>query len=423
MEVPPGARDSKTPASSRAPAPLDEARKRVVIVEDDDAVASLYRRALARPDYLLYRASNGNEAVSLVESTAFDAIVSDLSMPGRNGAALLRSVREHDRRVPIVIVTGKPEVDSAITAVECGALRYLVKPVCIRELRDSVAQAIGVRSSLGSSGDAAAVRVNETAAAPPRKPTAVDLATALETLHVLYQPIVQPRLGRVVGYEALVRTLHPSLFHPRELLAAAAGLGAIQELGRKVRLAVARTMDELGGKSLIFVNLHGNELLDGELYTRANALWEQATRVVFELTEHVRVEGMEGRLRTLRNLGFRVAIDDLGAGYAALNLLVALDPDFAKIDMSLVRDVDRDPSKRMLVSSLVSVCGKLGVALVCEGVETEREAACLVGIGADMQQGYYYSEPRAPSDLVSFRPFLRRMKGLRAPLPVDYASL
>jgi EAL domain-containing protein (putative c-di-GMP-specific phosphodiesterase class I) len=422
MEVPPGVRDSKTTASSREPAPLDEARKRVLIVEDDDAVASLYRRALARPDYLLYRASNGNEAVSLVESTAFDAIVSDLSMPGRNGAALLRSVREHDRRVPIVIVTGKPEVDSAITAVECGALRYLVKPVCIRELRDSVAQAIGVRSSLGSSANAAAM-ANETPAAPPRKPTAVDLATAFETLHVLYQPIVRPRLGRVVGYEALVRTLHPSLFHPRELLAAAAGLGAIQELGRKVRLAVARTMDELEGKPLIFVNLHGNELLDGELYTRANALWERAARVVFELTEHVRVEGMERRLRTLRNSGFRVAIDDLGAGYAALNQLVALDPDFAKIDMSLVRDVDRDPSKRMLVSSLVSVCGKLGVALVCEGVETEREARCLIGIGADLQQGYYYSEPRAPSDLVSRLPFVRRMKELRAPSPVDHASL
>lgn len=149
MEVQQGIRRDST-ATPRSPqsVPLDEVRKRVLIVEDDDAVASLYRRVLARPDYQLYRACDGDEAVSLVESTPFDAIVSDLAMPGMNGIALLRSVRNHDRDVPIVIVTGKPDVDSAITAVECGALRYLLKPVSIQELRDTVSQAIGMMEQL-----------------------------------------------------------------------------------------------------------------------------------------------------------------------------------------------------------------------------------------------------------------------------------
>ncbi len=149
MEVQEGSRrgSTATPSSPQS-LPLDEGRKRVLIVEDDDAVASLYRRVLARPDYQLYRACDGDEAVSLVETTPFDAIVSDLAMPGMNGVALLKSVRNHDRDVPIVIVTGKPEVESAITAVECGALRYLLKPVCIQELRDTVAQAVGVMERL-----------------------------------------------------------------------------------------------------------------------------------------------------------------------------------------------------------------------------------------------------------------------------------
>lgn len=258
---------------------------------------------------------------------------------------------------------------------------------------------------------------------PAIESTADELARALASLDVLYQPIVQPRVGKVVGYEALARTGHASLIQPRDLRAAAAELAAVQELGRGVRRAVARSMDDLEERSLIFVNLHGSELLDGELYTSANPLRERASRVVFELTEHIRVEGMESRLRTLRRAGFRVAIDDLGAGYSALNQLVALEPDFAKIDRSLVRHIDRDPSKRMLVSSLVSTCRKLGVHLVGEGVETDREARCLLRIGADMQQGYYYSEPRASSDFVSREPLVRKMKELCAPSRVGHASL
>ena len=117
-------------------------------MEDDDAVASLYGRVLGNPDYRLYRAANGEEALSLVAETPFDAIVSDLVMPGMSGVDLLKSVRERDRDVPIVIVTGRPAVESAITAIECGALRYLVKPVLPRELRETVARALEVHEAV-----------------------------------------------------------------------------------------------------------------------------------------------------------------------------------------------------------------------------------------------------------------------------------
>jgi DNA-binding NtrC family response regulator len=114
----------------------------VLIVEDDDAVARLYDRALRNPDYDLYRAASGEEALSLWAETPFDAIVSDLVMPGMSGVDLLRSVRERCDDVPFVIVTGCPEVESAIRAVECGALHYLVKPVLPGDLRETVARAL-----------------------------------------------------------------------------------------------------------------------------------------------------------------------------------------------------------------------------------------------------------------------------------------
>ena len=160
------------------------------------------------------------------------------------------------------------------------------------------------------------------------------------------------------------------------------------------------------------MNLHGKELMDEALYSGANPLREHAARVVFELTEQVRIDGMDGRFRTLRHQGFLLAIDDLGAGYAALKQLVELEPDFAKIDMGLVRHIDFDSSKRMLVSSLVSVCRKLDVQLVCEGVETEGEAKCLLSIGANTQQGYYFSKPQPSFDLAAQTPVVRKMKQL-----------
>ena len=406
-------RDSTATPSSRESVPFDEVRKRVLIVEDDDAVASLYRRVLTRPDYQLYRACDGDEAVSLVENTPFDAIVSDLAMPGMNGVALLKFVRNHDRDVPIVIVTGKPELDSAITAVECGALRYLLKPVCIQELRDTVAQAVGLRSATGSPRGTFATAADEVPSAPTRESISADFGQALDSLYMVYQPIVQLRRGLVVGYEALVRTRHQPLSRPRDLLAAAEELDAIQELGRKARRAVADTIDGLAGSSLVFVNLHEKELLDETLYSSANPLREHAARVVFELTEQVGVDDMDSCLRTLRHGGFLLAIDDLGAGYRALNQLATFDPDFAKIDTSLVRNIDREPSKRMLVSSLVSVCGKLDVQLVCEGVDTDREATCLLGIGAETQQGHYFSKPRASFTLEAQEPLVRKMEQLR----------
>jgi DNA-binding NtrC family response regulator len=180
-------RDSTATPSSRESVPFDDVRKRVLIVEDDDAVASLYRRVLTRPDYQLYRACDGDEAVSFVENTPFDAIVSDLAMPGMNGVALLKFIRNHDREVPIVIVTGKPELDSAITAVECGALRYLLKPVCIQELRDTVAQAVGVRSATGSPRGTPAMAADEVESAPAPKSISADFGQRMEHLRKSYR--------------------------------------------------------------------------------------------------------------------------------------------------------------------------------------------------------------------------------------------
>jgi EAL domain-containing protein (putative c-di-GMP-specific phosphodiesterase class I) len=123
-----------------------------------------------------------------------------------------------------------------------------------------------------------------------------------------------------------------------------------------------------------------------------------ASRVVLEITERASLERMAGvaeRIRGLRELGFRIALDDLGAGYAGLTSFATLTPDVVKVDMSLVRDIDGDPLRQKLVGSIASLCKSLGILVVGEGIETEGERAAVVSAGCDLLQGYLFGKPAA----------------------------
>ena len=125
-----------------------------------------------------------------------------------------------------------------------------------------------------------------------------------------------------------------------------------------------------------------------------------ASRVVLEVTEREALDGipdLRERVRSLRSLGYRLAVDDLGAGYAGLSSFAVLEPDIVKIDMSLVRAVDREPLKSRLIDSIVTLCRDLGPLVVAEGIETSAERSVLVELGCDLLQGYLIGRPR-PSE-------------------------
>jgi EAL domain-containing protein (putative c-di-GMP-specific phosphodiesterase class I) len=124
-----------------------------------------------------------------------------------------------------------------------------------------------------------------------------------------------------------------------------------------------------------------------------------ANRVVLEITERAsleRVKDVKAKLSELRRIGFRIATDDLGAGYAGLTSFATLEPEFVKLDMSLVRDIDRNHTKEALVRSMASVCKELGMMVVAEGVETPQECDRLVALGCDFLQGYLLAKPGKP---------------------------
>lgn len=122
-------------------------------------------------------------------------------------------------------------------------------------------------------------------------------------------------------------------------------------------------------------------------------------QVAFEVTKSAEVKDAK-RLRNIlgfyRKSGFRVALDDLGPGLTSLNLLGTLRPDFAKLDIDLVREADRDPYRAVNVSKLLEIAKDLGVTVLAEGVEIEEQRRWLVGRGADFAQGYFFAKPAFP---------------------------
>lgn len=211
-----------------------------------------------------------------------------------------------------------------------------------------------------------------------------------------FQPIVRASDRQRYGYEALMRSTDRTLPHPGAILDAAERLERVQQLGRSNRAVVAGVVAAApASRGVFFVNLHMLDVLDRALVSPFSPLTKVADRVVLEITERTPVEGFDLRYRIteLRELGFRIAIDDLGGGYARMGAMSLADTDFVKLDMSLVRDVDRHPVKRRLVRSVVQVCRENRIQVIGEGVETEAEAATLTELGCDLLQGYLIARP------------------------------
>jgi EAL domain-containing protein (putative c-di-GMP-specific phosphodiesterase class I) len=229
---------------------------------------------------------------------------------------------------------------------------------------------------------------------------------ALDRLWMAYQPIVSWSRQAVVALECLVRSDEPTLPSPLTLLDAAERLGACHVLGRGVRARCAVAALEAGAP-LVFVNLHASDLLDEELYASAAPLSNVAPRIVLEITERApldSIDNVRSHIARLRKLGFRVAVDDLGAGYAGLSSLAQLEPEFVKLDMSLVRDIQADSTKRKLVGSMASLCLDLGIRVIAEGVETAEERGVLVDCGCDWLQGYLFARPTRAFPPLSWEP-------------------
>ena len=394
---------ARQPADSTAqPTPTS---RRLLLVDDEPFVLDAYAEALSMVGWKVDCAADGHAAIQLLRTQSYDVVVSDIAMPGMDGVQFLRAVRDFDLDVPVVLITGNPAIDTAVRAIEHGAFQYLIKPIPLSVVQKT-AQRAATMHDLARLKRQALQLLGEPALGPgDRAGLEARFANALKTLSLVYQPIVSLVSKSVFAYEALVRTAEPTLKSPDALFSTAERLERLPEMGRTLRQMAAERVTLVSKPTLLFVNLHPLDLLDEELIRPTAPLSLTASRIVLEINERTSIAGvvnLRQRIQRLRSLGYRIAIDDLGAGQAGLGMLASLEPDIAKIDMSLVRDVDQMTTKRSIVRSMASLCSDLGIRLVAEGVQTPGERDALLDCGCDLLQGFLFGRPASSFEQASF---------------------
>ncbi|MFQ5789360.1 MAG: GGDEF domain-containing phosphodiesterase [Acidobacteriota bacterium] len=223
-----------------------------------------------------------------------------------------------------------------------------------------------------------------------------------EAVNTVFQPIVEMRTRAVLGYEALSRGPEQTAFHsPAQLFDVAAETDLVFELDRLCRRRALVNAKGLPPSSKIFVNVTPSSLYDPDfqgasLICLLDELQLAPSQVVLEITEKYAIENYSifgEAIRNFTQMGFSIAVDDIGAGHSGLEKIANLSPRYLKFDMDLVRDIDTSYVRREMVKALKSLADKMDSTIIAEGIERPEELDTLLELGVEYGQGYLLGRP------------------------------
>jgi diguanylate cyclase (GGDEF)-like protein len=218
----------------------------------------------------------------------------------------------------------------------------------------------------------------------------------------VFQPIFNLHSGEVYAYEALSRIIGPSSFsNPEILFSAAAQHNLTEELETLAIRTALDTASAIGLDRLITLNICPSLLVLGDRKPEnepfiIKELAKVKSKVILELTERFFIPNdnfFSDNLHFYQGQGLRIAIDDLGCGFAGLKMLAQIEPAMVKVDRFLISGIDRSTQKRMLLESIVSFCHKMNSLVVAEGIETEADLRVVMDLKVDLGQGYLFAMP------------------------------
>jgi EAL domain-containing protein (putative c-di-GMP-specific phosphodiesterase class I) len=369
---------------------------RALVVDDEPSVRRLLVRMLGRLGVTTIEAGDGTAGVELCRTHDFDLVITDVTMPHLGGVEMVASLRRSGIEVPVIVMTGSPDLASAIPSVALGVCRYLAKPIEPEALATAVSSALEQRRRRRITDQAMAMIQRDTARIAERDRLSAHLTEAIQRLWLAYQPIVDIATGVPVAYEALVRSDSPGLEGAGPLIDAAEQLGRMVELDQAVRRHAADLLVTRPDVPAVFVNVHPLALLDPDLTDPDAPLSRVARRVVLEITERAalsEITDLARRLARLRALGFRIALDDLGAGHSNLLGFASLRPEVVKLDRELVRELHEDPVRQHIVRSVTQLAHALGMKVVAEGIEKPEELDAVRALDCDLAQGFLLARP------------------------------
>jgi EAL domain-containing protein (putative c-di-GMP-specific phosphodiesterase class I) len=388
---------------SRVDTPSSTEPITVLIADDEPSLRDALTELFAHEErvVLVGAAGDADEAISMAETRRPDVAILDVSMPAGGGPRAAREIIRLSPATRVIALSAFEDKPTVLEMLRAGAVGYLVKGAAADQIIGSIAKVVDGRASL--SAEVIDAIVDELQSQLRREEIEQEQREARrqeigrfvagEAVTTVFQPIVDLRTGETLGMEALSRFHSLPLRPPYEWFAEAAEL----ELGVPLELATMRRalarVGDLPDGAYLSLNCSHRAAMSGELL---DAFGVDAHRIVVEITEHEAVEDYErltSALERLRAAGVRVAIDDAGAGFASLRHTLRLRPDIVKIDIGIVRDVDRDRGKRALASALARFAGEMGMAVVAEGIESQAELDTLLELDVVMGQGFHLAEP------------------------------
>ena len=364
---------------------------RILVVDDDSLVLKTILRILRGAGYTVDAAANLEEGFQSFEGNDYDLVIADHRLPDGFGIDLLEHVASTRPTTGRMLSTAYLQLELALKAVNGSAVaQVLEKPFEKASLLQTVEQALRHAQVEGE------ISREWTPQRPIDRRAMEDLLRG-DNVHLALQPIVRARDARVVGHEALLRSSDVAFENPMKILEMAERVGMMRQLSDTVVARASEWLFHLPDDPVLFVNLHPLELSNPDvLADRLAPLQDWSDRIVLEVTGASLQRwprDLATRLAPIRQMGFGLALDDVGAGQGALMLLAEVAPRFIKIDMSITRGIDSDAHKRKMVELLATFARSTGANLVAEGVEAEAEAKALEAAGVPLLQGYLYGRP------------------------------
>lgn len=384
-----------------------------VLVTDDSLTQRQYAKELCSDLGVkdLHDAANGVDALSVLEARPVDVVLIDLEMPIMDGVELIRSIAQKKIASSVIILSAKDPIliASVGTMAEADGLHVLgtfQKPLLPDALECSFLRFI----------HDAKQQAQETKPSPEKDVTAVELGEALANgeLNLAFQPKLTVHGLLLKGVEALARWHHPQkgMISPGVFIPLAERHGMIDMLTRhllNVAFQHKKNWQNYGLRFNLAFNLSPLSLADSDMVDWLCKLAEDygiaPSEITFEITENALLGELASAIRTLARLrlkGFHISIDDYGTGFANAQQLSRVPATELKIDRSLVHRSAARPQQHTILASTVDLAKNLNLTTVAEGVETAEDYKIIYDLGVDLVQGYYFSKPLFPDDLLTF---------------------